>query len=115
MEIVSFHHEKMEGNGYPRGIVGEEIPITARIFAIADVFDALTSKRPYKEPWSFNDAMSILEEGKGSHFDPNLLETFSRIARPLYDRFGGKEEVPREELGNIVKKYFSEEMDSLEY
>ena len=115
LEVVSCHHEKMEGNGYPRGIVGEEIPITARIFAIADVFDALTSKRPYKEPLSFQETMNIMEEGKGTHFDPDLLDAFSRIVKPLYKKFGGKEEVPRDELGEIIKKYFTEEMDSLEY
>lgn len=115
LEVVSCHHEKVEGKGYPRGIVGEDIPVTARIFAIADVFDALTSKRPYKEPWSFEQAMEIMDEGKGTHFDATLLETFSRIAKPLYDQFGGKEDVPRDELGEIIKKYFTEEMDSLEY
>jgi hypothetical protein len=59
--------------------------------------------------------MEIMEEEKGLHFDPLLLETFSRIAKPLYDRFGGKEEIFREELGEIVKKYFYKGMDSLEY
>jgi hypothetical protein len=59
--------------------------------------------------------MEIMEEEKGLHFDPLLLETFSRIAKPLYDRFGGKEEIPREELGEIISKYFHEVMDSLEY
>lgn len=115
LEVVSCHHEKMEGKGYPRGIVGEEIPITARIFAIADVFDALTSKRPYKEPLSFQETMNIMEEGKGTHFDSDLLDAFSRIVKPLYKKFGGKEDVPRDELGEIIKKYFTEEMDSLEY
>ena len=56
-----------------------------------------------------------MEEEKGLHFDPLLLETFSRIAKPLYDRFGGKEEIPREELGEIISKYFHEVMNSLEY
>ena len=115
LEVVSFHHEKMEGKGYPRGLVGQEIPITARIFAIADVFDALTSKRPYKDPWSFNKAMELLFEVKGTHFDPELLDAFSRIAEPLYRKFGGKDEVPRDELKDIIKRYFTEEMDSLDY
>ncbi len=115
LDVVLDHHEKMTGKGYPRGLAGEDIPVTARIFAIADVFDALTSKRPYKEAWSFEEAMEIMEEGKGSHFDPLLLDTFSRIAKSLYDRFGGKEEIFREELGEIITKYFYEGMDSLEY
>jgi len=56
-----------------------------------------------------------MEEGRGSHFDPNVLDVFSCIAKPLYDRFGGKEEIFREELGEIITKYFREGMDSLEY
>jgi HD-GYP domain-containing protein (c-di-GMP phosphodiesterase class II) len=114
-EVVLSHHEKMTGEGYPNGLAGLDIPVTARVFAIADVFDALTSKRPYKDAWSFEEAMEIMEEGRGSHFDSNLLDAFSLIAKPLYDRYGGKEEVFREELSEIIKKYFSEGMDSLEY
>ena len=97
------------------GLADVELPVTARILAIADVFDALTSKRPYKEAWSFDEAMKILEEGRGTHFDPNLLDAFSRIVKPLYNRFGGKEEIFREELGEIITKYFQEGMDDLEY
>ncbi len=115
LEVVLFHHEKVTGKGYPMGVAGGDIPVTARIFAIADVFDALTSKRPYKEAWSFEEAIEILEEGRGTHFDPLLLDAFIRIAKPLYDRFGGKEEIFREELGKIITKYFHEGMDSLEY
>ena len=115
LEVVTSHHEKMKGKGYPEGLSGGGIPLTARIFAIADVFDALTSNRPYKEAWSFKEAMEIMEEGRGLHFDPHLLDVFSRIAKPLYEAFGGKEEIFREELGEIIKKYFHEEMDSLEY
>jgi HD-GYP domain-containing protein (c-di-GMP phosphodiesterase class II) len=114
-DVVFSHHEKLSGKGYSMGLAGESIPVTARIFAIADVFDALTSKRPYKEAWSFEGAMEIMEEGRGSHFDPRLLDTFSRIAKPLYDRFGGKEAVFREELDEIIRKYFDEGMDDLEY
>ena len=113
--VVLYHHEMVAGKGYPRGIAGEEIPLTARIFAIADVFDALTSKRPYKNPFSFEQAMEILEEGRGTHFDSQLLDVFARIARPLYDRFGGKDDAPREELAGIMRTWFREEMDSLDY
>jgi len=115
LEVVLSHHEKMAGKGYPEEIAGPDIPVTARIFAIADVFDALTSKRPYKEAWSFEEAMEIMEEGRGSHFDPFLLDAFISVAKPLYDRFGGKEEIFREELGEIITKYFREGMDCLEY
>jgi HD-GYP domain-containing protein (c-di-GMP phosphodiesterase class II) len=115
LNVVLFHHETVAGKGYPRGVSGEEIPVTARIFAIADVFDALTSKRPYKNPFSFDQAMKILEEGRGTHFDPKVLDVFSRIARPLYERFEGKDAVPREELAGIMRTWFRDEMESLEY
>jgi len=78
------------------------------------VFDALTSRRPYKEPWSFEKAMEILAEGRGTHFDPELLDTFGRIARPLYDRFGSSDEVPDAELKAIVRTYFNDRMDSFD-
>jgi len=115
LEVIRSHHEKMTGKGYPMGLAGEGIPITARIFAIADVFDALTSKRPYKAAWSFDEAMEILEEGRGTHFDPQLLDTFGRIARPLYDHYGGKEKIFRDELDEILTTYFHEGMDNLDY
>jgi HD-GYP domain-containing protein (c-di-GMP phosphodiesterase class II) len=114
-EVVLSHHEKLAGAGYPMGLTGDKIPVTARIFAIADVFDALTSKRPYKEAWPFEKAMEAMEEGRGTHFDADILDAFSDIARPLYDKFGGKEEIFREDLAEIISKYFHEGMDSLEY
>lgn len=83
-DVVEFHHEKFDGSGYMRELKGEEIPLNARIFAIVDVFDALTSKRPYKEPFSLDKALSILREGGGGHFDPVLLEAFIGIAGGLY-------------------------------
>lgn len=74
IEIAEGHHERWDGFGYPYGKSGTEIPLSARIVAIADVFDALTSRRPYKEPFSFEDSIKIIEEGKGTHFDPNIVE-----------------------------------------
>ncbi|KJZ00707.1 MULTISPECIES: response regulator [Pseudoalteromonas] len=70
------HHERFDGNGYPNGLQGEEISIEGRICAIADVFDALTSKRPYKEPWPIDKAVQLLQEEKGKHFDPELVDIF---------------------------------------
>jgi putative nucleotidyltransferase with HDIG domain len=83
-DVVEFHHEKFDGSGYMTGLVGEAIPITARIFAIVDVFDALTSRRPYKEPFEFSEAMTILQQGVGSHFDPRLTAAFAGVAEALY-------------------------------
>lgn len=76
--IAYEHHEKYNGKGYPRGLVGEEISIEARITALADVFDALVSKRPYKEPWSFESARDLILSEAGEHFDPNLAAIFDR-------------------------------------
>jgi HD-GYP domain-containing protein (c-di-GMP phosphodiesterase class II) len=84
--VVSGHHEKWDGSGYPRGISGNDISLEARIFAIADVFDALCSKRPYKEPKGFEEAISILSRGSGSHFDPGVLAVFLPMAREIFNR-----------------------------
>lgn len=70
------HHEKWDGSGYPNGLVGEQIPFVGRLAALADVYDALTSKRPYKEAWSVEKASQIIHEGAGKHFDPNLMAIF---------------------------------------
>jgi Cu+-exporting ATPase len=83
-DVVEFHHERYDGSGYPLGLQGEAIPLNARIFAIADVFDALTTKRPYKEPWPVSDAIAMLERDSGSHFDPQLVRVFATIAPALY-------------------------------
>ncbi len=74
--VARYHHERWDGNGYPEGLVGEMIPLEARIMAIADVYDALVSKRVYKEPMSFEKAAEIMMEGMGSQFDPNMLSAF---------------------------------------
>ncbi|MBQ1490587.1 MAG: HD domain-containing protein [Blautia sp.] len=78
--LATYHHEKWNGTGYPYGLVGENIPLSARIMAVADVFDALVSRRSYKEGFPFEKAMSIIEEGMGSHFDPNVAGAFLRAA-----------------------------------
>ncbi|MCF8056373.1 MAG: HD domain-containing protein [Desulfocapsa sp.] len=108
VDVVRYHHEKVDGSGYLGGLKGEEIPLNARIFAIADVFDALTSKRPYKEPFPFEVSMSIIEEGKGAHYDPDLVEAFCTIARPLYDLLSGNEDenALRDLLEESLRWYF---------
>jgi response regulator RpfG family c-di-GMP phosphodiesterase len=75
-EIAYTHHEKFDGSGYPRGLKGEEIPLFGRIVAIADVFDALTSARPYKKAWEFDTAWEFIRENRGSHFDPRCADAF---------------------------------------
>ena len=74
--IALTHHEKWDGSGSPKGLVGEAIPLEGRITAIADVFDALTSVRPYKKAWSEEEALAFLVEQKGKHFDPALVDLF---------------------------------------
>lgn len=74
--IALSHHEKWDGSGYPNGFSGDEIPLPGRICAVADVFDALTSKRPYKEPFSIEKSLEIMKEGRGNHFDPQLIDIF---------------------------------------
>lgn len=77
--IALTHHEKWDGSGYPQGLIGENIPIEGRIVAIADVFDALTSQRPYKQAWTIEEAMALVESQAGSHFDPQLVAAFKQI------------------------------------
>jgi putative two-component system response regulator len=74
--VALTHHEKFDGSGYPNGLVGEDIPLIGRIAAIADVFDALTSERPYKKAWSTDDAFELISNEKGKHFDPMLAQLF---------------------------------------
>ncbi|MCP4639867.1 MAG: response regulator [bacterium] len=76
-EVAESHHEKWDGAGYPRGLAGEEIPLVGRIMALADVYDALTSKRCYKEAFSHEKSASIIKEGRGGHFDPEIVDVFS--------------------------------------
>ncbi|MBH2016802.1 MAG: response regulator [Burkholderiales bacterium] len=78
-EITLCHHEKWNGSGYPRGLAGEAIPASARIVAIADVFDALTTARPYKKAWRVEDAIEQLQRDSGQHFDPTLVTLFLSI------------------------------------
>ncbi|MGE5319591.1 MAG: HD-GYP domain-containing protein [Hyphomicrobiaceae bacterium] len=74
--IALGHHEKFDGSGYPQGLAGEAIPLAARIVAVADVFDALTSNRPYKRAWSFQDALKFIQTESGRHFDPDCVRAF---------------------------------------
>jgi HD-GYP domain-containing protein (c-di-GMP phosphodiesterase class II) len=114
--VVAGHHERFGGGGYPNDARAQEIPLSARIFAIADVFDALTSQRPYKKSLGFEETMKILDQGRGSHFDPELLDAFAVVAPELYRKYAGREGVDlRQELVAMVDKYFSAGMESLRY
>ncbi|MBF0464571.1 MAG: HD-GYP domain-containing protein [Nitrospirae bacterium] len=107
VDVVQYHHEKLDGSGYLSGLSGDSIPFNARIFAIADVFDALTSKRPYKEPFTYEHTVSILESERLTHFDPILLDLFLKISKNLYDSFCKAEDSFLEDyLNGIIKKYF---------
>ncbi|MFA5180491.1 MAG: HD-GYP domain-containing protein [Syntrophales bacterium] len=108
-DIVLHHHEKFDGTGYGAGLKGNRIPVSARIFAIADVFDALTSERPYKKALSLAEAMNIMQAGNGSHFDPNFLAAFDTIAGQLHEEVHNSDEKTLEIiLDRIVDQYFQE-------
>ena len=79
LDIPYCHHEKWDGSGYPRGLKGEQIPIAARIFAVADVWDAITSDRPYRTGWSEENALKYIEEQSGKYFDPKVVQEFFRL------------------------------------
>lgn len=106
-EVVRFHHEKFDGKGYMAGLQGEAIPLNARIFAVADVFDALTSVRPYKEAFSLAKALEIMQNDRGTHFDPAILDAFLAIAAALYAKcHTATDDVLAEELSKLTQKYF---------
>lgn len=93
-QIAISHHEKYDGSGYPRGLKGNDIPLFGRIVAVADVFDALTSERPYKKAWSLEDARRFLEEGRGKHFDPLCVEALLaewEVVLDIRQRFADEE------------------------
>jgi putative nucleotidyltransferase with HDIG domain len=79
LDIPYCHHEKWDGTGYPRGLKGEEIPLAARLFAVVDVFDALTSDRPYRPAWAKNKAIEYIRQKADSHFDPSVVDVFLRL------------------------------------
>ena len=74
LDIPYCHHEKWDGSGYPRGLKAKEIPLAARIFAIVDVYDALTSDRPYRKAWTKEATIQYIRENSGTHFDPEIVE-----------------------------------------
>lgn len=83
--VAMTHHEKWDGSGYPKGLKGEEIPLVGRITAVADVFDALTSERPYKKGWPIEEAVQFIKDQAGSHFDPAVVEQFVNNVDEIID------------------------------
>jgi putative nucleotidyltransferase with HDIG domain len=83
---VHAHHERFDGSGYPQGLAGNAIPFGARVFAVADVYDALTTSRPYRQPNSYGDARAEIEKGAGTHFDPQVVVAFLRIPRAEWEQ-----------------------------
>ncbi len=79
LDIPYCHHEKWDGTGYPRGLKGKGIPASARIFAVVDVYDALTSDRPYRKAWTKEKALEYIRDQSGKHFDPEVVETFLKL------------------------------------
>ncbi len=106
-DVVRFHHERFDGNGYPSRMMGEDIPQNARIFAIADVFDAITSRRPYKEPFSFEVSIKIIKDSQGSHFDPTIVQMFMENAESLYNEICTEDEISLfVTLEGCISRYF---------
>ena len=106
-DVIECHHEHYDGSGYLKGLRGENIPLAARIFCIVDVFDALTSKRPYKDAWTVEDALALLQQESGRHFDPQLVLIFEGIAAALYHQFGRATETELNAiLRQLVKRHY---------
>lgn len=107
-DVVAFHHEKYDGTGYLRGVRGESIPFNARLFAIVDVFDALTSERPYKSALPLDQVLRMLAEGRGMHFDPNILDAFVPLAPALLREYAAAGETYLKRcLAEFEGRYFS--------
>ncbi|MDY3854471.1 MAG: HD domain-containing protein [Butyribacter sp.] len=85
-DVAKYHHEKWDGNGYPEGLSGNEIPLSARVMAVADVFEALISERCYKKAFSLDKAYEIIQEGRGTQFDPVIVDVFVRL-RPEVEKY----------------------------
>lgn len=104
-EIIIGHHEKWDGSGYPNHVAGTAIPLSARVLAIVDVYDALVSRRPYKDPYTHEQAVEIILQGSGSHFDPGLVE----ICRPIFPQF---EEIAEEHHDDVYADLIDISVDS---
>lgn len=91
-EIALYHHEKWDGTGYPFGLKGKDVPLPARVCAVADVFDAMTTERPYKKAWSIDEATEEIKKESGKHFDPELIEVFLQTLPEFIEIFRMEEQ-----------------------
>ena len=94
-DIAAYHQEKWDGSGYPEGLAGEAIPVSARLMAVADVYDALISRRVYKPPFPREKAVAIIREGRGQHFDPDMVDAFLELEAAFHaiaEQFADSEE-----------------------
>jgi len=106
--VVASHHERWDGTGYPQGLKGDDIPLVARIFAVADVFDSLASERPYKAALPFEKALEMIEKGRNSHFDARIVDAFTGLARQLYDELEvDGDALAQERLEQKLNQYFN--------
>ncbi|MCP4584195.1 MAG: HD domain-containing protein [candidate division Zixibacteria bacterium] len=111
-EIVLFHHERFNGEGYLSGLRGENIPIYDRIFAIVDVFDALTSDRPYKPAYTYDETLDYMENQRSRHFDPEILDRFALISHELYNDIARKTMPDLPDLiHHMIKRHFNIDLD----
>ena len=108
-DVVLHHHERFNGDGYPDQLKADQIPLNARIFAVVDVFDALTSKRPYKEPYTIDYALRTMRGEVGSHFDPEIFDLFVKNVGPIHETIVNLSENQLENtLHTILHNYFTQ-------
>lgn len=106
-DVIEFHHEHFDGSGYTKGLRGQDIPLNARIFAVADVFDALTSRRVYKEAWTPEDALARIDQESGRQFDPEIVAVFRKIIPDLHAELARADAAQIERILNrLIEKHF---------
>lgn len=108
-QVTLSHHERWDGTGYPQGLVGEQIPVAARLMSVADVYDAISSRRPYKDALGHETAVEVIAAGRGSHFDPDVVDafldlkdTFARVSRVLEDLFPSLTDLTLHSIDSLV-------------